>query len=80
MDRRPRPAHDAIEHMAEKPVEARAVLLHLYENGTCYTCNGRAVDQLTAMDGIPDQVAEEGCYGAEPTVAKRLHTPMPKDR
>ena len=73
-------ALDVIEHMAERPEEARAVLLHLYENGPCSTCRGRAVDQLAAMDGIPDWLAEEGRYDAEPRIAERFRTPMPRSQ
>ena len=70
-------ALDVVENMAEKPEEARAVLLHLYGNGPCSTCRWKAVDQLAAMGGIPDWMAEEGRYDAEPSIAERFRTPAP---
>ena len=70
-------ALDVVENMAEKPEEARAVLLHLYENGPCSICRWKAVDQLAAMGGIPDWMAEEGRYDAVRSIAERFRTPAP---
>ena len=47
-------------------------LMHLYENEPCSLCRGRVVDQLAAMGAIPDWMAKEGRYDAEPSIAERF--------
>lgn len=69
-----------IEHLAEKPEEARAVLLHVYENGPCSNCRWSAVDQLAAMGEIPDWLAEGGRYDSASAIAERFRPEMPRDR
>ena len=58
--------------MAERSEEARAILLHLYEHEPCSLCRGTAVDQLATTGGIPDWMADEGRYDAEPSIAERF--------
>jgi len=72
-------ALDIIERLAEKPEEARAILLHLYENGPCSLCRATAVNQLAAAGGIPDWMAKEGRYDAEPSIAERFRLPTLPD-
>lgn len=68
-----------IKCMAEMSEETRAILLHLYENEPCSLCRGHAVDLLAAAGGIPDWMAEEGRYDAEPSIAERFRPPAPRD-
>lgn len=68
---------DVIENMTDKPEEARAVLLHLYENEPCSICRGKAVDQLASVGGVPDWMVEEGRYDADSGVSGRFRTPAP---
>jgi hypothetical protein len=63
-----------IKNIAEPQDEARAILLHLYENEPCSLCRGTAVDLLAAMNGIPNWISKEGRYDAEPSIAERFVT------
>jgi hypothetical protein len=69
-----------IKNMAEPQDEARAILLHLYENEPCSLCRGTAVDLLAAMNGIPHWISQEGRYDAEPSIAERFGAPVLNDR
>ena len=68
-----------IDNMAQPQDEARAILLHLYENEPCSLCRGTAVDLLGAMNGIPGWITREGRYDAEPSIAERLAPRVPND-
>ena len=61
-----------IKNITEPQGEARAILLHLYENEPCSLCRGTAVDLLVAMNGIPNWISQEGRYDAEPSIAERF--------
>lgn len=67
-----------VKDMAGKPEKAPAVLLHIYENGLCSLCRRSAVNQLATTNGIPDWIAEEGYYDAEPSIAQRFRPLRPQ--
>ncbi len=73
-------ALNVIEHMNEKPQETTTILLHLYANGLCSNCRQRAVTQLATLNSVPDWMAAEGCYDAEPSIAERFRSPVMRDR
>jgi hypothetical protein len=73
-------ALNVIEHMNEKPQETTTILLHLYANGLCSNCRQRAVTQLATLNSVPDWMATEGCYDAEPSIAERFRSPVMRDR
>jgi hypothetical protein len=55
-----------LRDMDVPPAESRAVLLRLYEDVPCSFCRGTAVSNLVVSGGIPDWMAEECRYDAEP--------------
>lgn len=65
-------ALEVIERMNNKPPEAATMLLHIYKNGPCSNCRRRAVTQLANLNSIPDWMAAEACYDAEPEIAERF--------
>ena len=69
-----------IKNVAEPQDEARAILLHLYENEPCSLCRGTAVDLLAAMNGVPDWISKEGRYDAESSIAERFAAQVLNDR
>ena len=73
-------ALDVIKRVAERPKEAHTILLHLYENEPCSFCRGTAVKLLADADAVPDWMAREGCYDAEPSIAGRFRPPAMEGR
>jgi hypothetical protein len=61
-----------LREMEAPPEESRAVLLRLYEDVPCSFCRGTAVSNLVASGGLPDWMAEECRYDAEPETADEV--------
>ena len=61
-----------LREMEAPPEESRAVLLRLYEDLPCSFCRGTAVSNLVASGGLPDWMAEECRYDAEPETAAEV--------
>jgi len=68
---------DMLKHAADGSEEVRLILLHIYENGPCSRCRSYAVDTLAETGDVPDWMAEEGRYDAEPVIAERFRLPKP---
>ena len=73
-------ALEAIEHMNNKPPEAAEMLLHIYKNGPCSNCRQRAVRQLATLNSVPDWMAAEGYYDAEPEIAEKFRPSVVLDQ
>jgi hypothetical protein len=69
-----------LEDMDVPPEETRAVLLRLYEEEPCSYCRERTVSRLAASGDLPDWMAEECRYDAEPetvNLVEQKGTPAP---
>jgi hypothetical protein len=55
-----------LREMEAPPEESQAVLLRLYEDLPCSFCRETTVRNLVASGGLPDWMAEECRYDAEP--------------
>jgi hypothetical protein len=66
-----------LEDMDVPPEESRAVLLRLYEDVPCSYCRGTAVSNLVASGGLPDWMAEECRYDAEPETVEYVEQTGP---
>ncbi len=60
---------DVLDHAPVPPSESNDTLLQLYENDPCSECRRQVASNLFASGNMPDWMAEECRYDAEPGIA-----------
>jgi hypothetical protein len=71
---------DLLERSAVLEEESRDLLLRLYEEGPCSLCREGIVARLFAAGNVPDWIAAEARFDAEPRIAKLFNGTSEADR